>query len=960
MSRRLLSLFVVALLVLQGCSPASENHPPVANAADAVQERAAPWYVASDDPASAVEVLKSPADDRSYRYFTLDNGLEVLLVSDSAADKAAASLSIDIGSFENPPEREGLAHFLEHMLFLGTDKYPEPGEYQAFISEHGGTFNAYTSLEETNYFFDVDSQHLMAALDRFARFFVAPLFNPEYVDRERHAVDSEYQLKIKDDSRREWDVLAEIANPEHPFSRFSVGNLETLQDSPENPLRDELLDFYEQYYSASRMKLVVLGKESLDDLQRAVADRFADVPHPELTLPDDEIPLFTRELPVKVSLRPEKELRQLSFLFPMPGLAEHWRKKPIEYLSHLIGHEGEGSLLQSLKARDLAEGLSAGPVYDSRRGALFAVQISLTPKGVARDEEVSRDFFRWLELIRSEGIEQWRYDEVARLAELRFRFAEKQSPMGYVYRLSNNLHHLAPADILRGNYLYEVFDEALIERYASYLRPDNLVVTLVAPDVETDRTSRLYSAPYAVEPVDAANFSADTGVALSLPARNPYIAGNLVVHQPAEASPVPVRSEAIASLWHYPDSQFQTPKGYFEARIALPVDVGLEQAATLEYLLAVVEDQLNSEAYPAMLAGLGFGFSTWEKGFLITLTGYSEKQPVLLASVLDALKNPDWDETRLQRIKTSLIRELRNTTREWPLRQLLYQLPPLLTESWPPLAKAEVLEGVTVQQLRAFHSQIIAGGQGRHYAGGNYSEQEAQVLAAAVIDALALGGDRVSRALEVRDLARREVLPVVRYPVDHNDSAAVLYIQGDGDSLEERALFSLLNNILQAPFYNTLRTEKQLGYAVGSSFYPLRRVPGALFYVQSPKVDADALRKEIDGFLATFSTTVAALDEEGLNRYRQSVLANIEEKPRNINQLAARHLESLNLGYENFDFRPRLAEALRAATREQVVSSYEHSINGARAGLWLLTGGDEEDRGKLDEAAFEGVFSHPE
>src|SRR5690606_2626772 len=127
---------------------------------------------------------------------------------------------------------------------------------QAFLTEHGGAFNAYTSLEETNYFFDIDPAYLVPTLDRFSRFFVAPLFNEEYVDRERHAVDSEYQLKIKDDSRREWDVLRELANPEHPFSLFSVGSLETLKNSEEDPVREDLIAFYEKYYTASRMNLV--------------------------------------------------------------------------------------------------------------------------------------------------------------------------------------------------------------------------------------------------------------------------------------------------------------------------------------------------------------------------------------------------------------------------------------------------------------------------------------------------------------------------------------------------------------------------------------------------------------------------------------------------------------------------------------------------------------------------------
>ena len=126
---------------------------------------------------------KSPNDDYSYRLLTLPNQMPVLLISDPDASKAAAALSVNVGSGDNPADREGLAHFLEHMLFLGTEKYPDAAEYEEFITEHGGNRNAYTSFNETNYYFDINAEYLPEALDRFAQFFVAPKLDAQYVDR---------------------------------------------------------------------------------------------------------------------------------------------------------------------------------------------------------------------------------------------------------------------------------------------------------------------------------------------------------------------------------------------------------------------------------------------------------------------------------------------------------------------------------------------------------------------------------------------------------------------------------------------------------------------------------------------------------------------------------------------------------------------------------------------------------
>merc|ERR1711879_1018245 len=133
------------------------------------------------------------------------------------------------------------AHFLEHMLFLGTEPYPESGEYQAHISRHGGSHNAFTAHQQTTYFFSIDNDELSGALDRFAPFFISPTFDETYVDCEKNAVHAEYSAKIKDDFRRIYNAEKQAMNPDHPYAKFSTGNLDTLSDRPDSKIRDELI-----------------------------------------------------------------------------------------------------------------------------------------------------------------------------------------------------------------------------------------------------------------------------------------------------------------------------------------------------------------------------------------------------------------------------------------------------------------------------------------------------------------------------------------------------------------------------------------------------------------------------------------------------------------------------------------------------------------------------------------------
>ena len=160
--------------------------------------------VTPSDPApdGQAPLAKSPSDPREYRYLQLANGLPVVLVSDRAANKAAAAIDVHVGSRHEPDELPGLAHFLEHMLFLGTKSYPSADEYHEFIAAHGGSDNAFTGFEHTSYFFDIENQWLEPALDRFAGFFTEPLFDPVHIERELYAVDAEYRANLQQEQRR--------------------------------------------------------------------------------------------------------------------------------------------------------------------------------------------------------------------------------------------------------------------------------------------------------------------------------------------------------------------------------------------------------------------------------------------------------------------------------------------------------------------------------------------------------------------------------------------------------------------------------------------------------------------------------------------------------------------------------------------------------------------------------------
>ena len=200
-------------------------------------------------------VIKPENDDRSYKILVLPNELRVLLISDPQATEAAAAMDINAGSFNDPIEVDGLAHFCEHMLFLGTKKYPDKSEYSNYLSTNGGYDNAYTSTQNTNYYFSVNTDSLEGALDRFAQFFIAPLFTANSTYGEMNAVNSEYDKDLNDPGWKQWQLLKNVSNPQHPFSRFNIGSIGTLNRTD---IRDQLIKYYNNSYSANQVWIIYI------------------------------------------------------------------------------------------------------------------------------------------------------------------------------------------------------------------------------------------------------------------------------------------------------------------------------------------------------------------------------------------------------------------------------------------------------------------------------------------------------------------------------------------------------------------------------------------------------------------------------------------------------------------------------------------------------------------------------
>ncbi|CAE7420757.1 IDE [Symbiodinium natans] len=622
--------------------------------------------------AESAEIRAPPGDPRQYRVLQLDNDLQVLLASDPSASTSAAAVTVQCGTFQDPKERLGLAHFHEHMLFLGTEKFPKEDEYTKYLSEHGGDSNAFTMSEYTTYYFKVASPFLDEALDRFSQFFISPTFAPSGIEREMKAVDSESTNYSTEDGWRLLQVLKATAAKDHPFFSFDVGNLDTLGSNDLDGTRKQLVEWNKTHYQAGAMKLVVVGSGSLDELQALVTEKFRDVPsgsgrdqvYPVRPWPDSQVGRIVKCVPLKDS-------RSISACWPLPPVQKYLFAKPELYLAHLLGHEGAGSLHDALNQFGWVDQLSSGTAHSFTDEQLFAINITLTPEGDAHREEVLALLFEYVETIRSAGPKEEIFKELASLQEIGFAHKEDYPlPDDFAATAAMTLHRYPASEVLRGPFALDEWRSDVVADYLSTLTPENCLIMITSDGFREESSSESageqgwrpeewYKAYYKEEPLDQEHLESwreklqlalqGEPSGLKLPEPNRFIPSDFslrasggegaeVTKLPMEVlPPTPVVDSEMLRLWHKVDKAFATPREYVLAHVHTGAyDAGPEVVAMMRLFCSVVSDDLNTFSYDASVAGLGYNLE-FADNLTMSVGGFNDKLPDLLKVVVERI-----------------------------------------------------------------------------------------------------------------------------------------------------------------------------------------------------------------------------------------------------------------------------------------------------------------------------------
>ena len=831
------------------------------------------------------EVTIPDSDDRAHASFELDNGLGVMVVSDPEAETAGAAMSVDVGSDDDPDKVPGLAHLLEHMVFSGSEAYPERGGFSEFISRQGGRYNGYTASDHSSFFFQVQSTALDEALKRFSDFLSNPTLDPKDVGREIQIIQHEYDGQKGQQRWEELSVFRKVVNPTHPFSGFNMGNRASFEMVERGTLMDELNALFEMHYRADDMKLVVQGAASVDALRDRIETLFDDIP--EGSAPETDLPplLSSQQTPRWVRVSGEGSDPRMVLSFPVEPPHESHRVLPYGYIADLITSKQENRLREALRDRGWISDLGASHRVNAEQYATFDIILSLTDKGLEKRKAITAMIHDYLGRIRKEGVSEALYAEQQRSAREAFHNSEKAPALNYVASLAAALQRYEPESALSGPALMQQNDEGVMREALDQLRPANMVVTAYIPGESWSQEDAYSSATFETQAPGREKLQQWLALEEAPEFRiesmeNPYIQDdhsvvdrNLDQDRP-RLLPMTEDREGF-DVWFLQDQLFQSPKGAVFIALDHPVAYEAEHGAVKTGIYSMlINEALNPLVQKGEKAGLSVSAMRTNHGIGLRIYGFTGKQQSFVKDVLKTIRNLEVTEAQLSKALAGFEQQVNQYRNFQPVRRLLVSL---RADTHPrqsmPEAELEVAESLTVNQVEEFHERLWDQPSVEVLLHGNYDRDSARSMT----DLLAqgLGSDFGTMGVRAEPVGETDVTTEESESISGKNSAAVYYARQPLDA-ENSAEMAILAQMLNEHLFSAVRDKQPMGYVAFASSNEDYLNHGPVFGIQAPGVAPGKIRKRLESELEKFVVELEEMAESDFETYRQGVLSQLQ------------------------------------------------------------------------------------
>ncbi|KAK2006162.1 hypothetical protein LZ32DRAFT_109256 [Colletotrichum eremochloae] len=796
---------------------------------------------------------------------------------------------------------------------------------------------------QPTYYFDVSARSvsvhnpppLQGALERFASLFTTPSFSELALDSEIKAIDSEYENNRRKDGPRLVYLERSLSNPNHPYQKFSTGNIESLKSWPSKngiDVRASIMDLYSKHYSANRMKLVVIGREQLNVLQEWVAMFFSSIPNKNLTPQrwEDEAPLQEDELGTRILVNPIMDMRILRLVFPFLDQELLFDSQPGKYVSHLISHKSPGSIMAFTKYKNWVD--QVGTFFrriSPGTGDMFECQFHLTEEGLSNYKEVLKVFFQYVSLLKEAPPQKWIFEELQTMADINFDHQERVSEIDFTRETSMRMQKPLPRNrLLSGDARLSSFEPALITKALACLRPDNFRLTIVSQTFRADcnQKEKWYGIEHCVEkfPDDlmdelkaaASCTASERPSSLYLPGGNKYIPSNLMVKRSKATNltrgPKKIIDNPSTQIWfhdHTPPSPKAIVYTSFQSPDIRPSAGDVLKTTVLTFLLY---DAFETECYEATLAGLWYQISSEGRVIYLRIGGYNDKLPELLEKLLTIIQSFKVLKTRYDNIFNRIKRYYSNLEFHEPYKQVSSYMACLHSEhAFTTDDLSAELPTITLEGVEKFKNNFLPTAYIESYYNGNLSESDVRRMVhmkTAILPNRSSGDMKPAiRSLRIPPGTNYIFKKFLGGLKNVDNCIEYCLYTGERDDLV-RTKTMLLNQLSCESAFHQLRTVENLGYVVHSEVKHFRTTYGFSLTIQSQQSPQD-LEFRIENFLNSFSNRLLSMSQEDFEAHKRSLIDKLAEKPKNLAEESMKHWAQISDG--NYDFEQDLGDAAR-------------------------------------------------
>ena len=839
-----------------------------------------------------VNSLSCAAIDLSPTCTRLANGVQVAVFSQPSSTQAAFSVRVAAGSHDEPAEHPGLAHFLEHLLFLDCAEFAADQRLMPFVQTCGGRLNASTQARHTDYFCEVPAAHLQAALARLCAMLAQPLLTVAAQLAEREVLHAEFLARAQDANTLVAAALGQALADGHVFAAFQAGSRDTLAVE-QGAFQQALHDFHRQHYQGANVALVLVGPQPVAELQ-ALAQQCASqlgrgMPLPALP-PSALLPLRRQQLQLQLpSGIPTLHLTFALALAPTDHAGD--LQQALGFIQTWLLAESSGGLLAQLRIAQLCTDLSVRLLYQHGDQALWLLSFAGVADDGAAQAELAAALCSWWVFFA-------RQVPCSELAE-RYRLIKTCRPSRSPLALAQEWQAALALGITPGQGLSESAMQ-LLPRLLQQLQAPQRCISLFASQALQPMWPGQHGFALRLREVTQP-IAISRYWAWQLPARNPLLGDALAT--------LPRLAIAAELDWlGAPRSASANDQAVLHGLCRFATQLPPAQ------LLAVAQVAWRELTANAEQVGFNLQLSAQRGALQLLLQGPSRLLAQLLGQLLACLLAPGaevWPQA-LQLAKHA------DDAAQMPLRQLLGRLPELFEagmQTAPADSTSELQQGYRLTDVVAQISGVAVSEQAR-------------------ITALFNGVTPLA-------LSPRPDLPIVgrRYwlvrPVATPEVCVLLFCPLPSRSACAEAGWRLLAHCYQSPFFQRLRSELQLGYGVFCGFRQVQGRHGILFAVQSSHASQAEILDYIRDFLAGQTPRFVALTADALKAFAQTVAEPLNVARLSLVERAELHWQQHLAGHTT-EHANAVLQALSSYERKQLLRCQQQLLD-ADGGWYLLS-----------------------